>query len=157
VVLDGALYDKSAVLYDDFDLLIRIRDFIAHPPPFTLLFTPPTLSGSTDNVEGRLAAKGLAPRYRPDVKPIPGSSFTSRAVARWAINTAVAMARSVLDGLPAGEFSEHVRLWYRDVVPISGPSSNDRDWEKKGVTLSSHRRGSPRSSKKRGLSRPDRR
>lgn len=134
-LLSGEAYDKSTPPYEDFKLLFQIRDTIAHPPPMTFRFDKGVLHMSTDKLDVRLQQKKLAPKYMPRVKPIPGSAFTSRAVARWAINSAIAMAHSVLEALPAGDFRDRVRKSYDEyLVPISGPSSNDDAWTKEGIT-----------------------
>jgi hypothetical protein len=134
-ILSGHPYDKGTQPYQDFDLLIKLRDSIVHPKPATFVFEGGDLRQSDDTLRIRMEERGIVPKLLTHVRMVPLSWLTSRLVARWAINASVTMVRTVLDGLPRGDFRTRVRKGYiHHFRPISGPSSNEGPWIKPGIT-----------------------
>lgn len=92
-VLSGDTYDKGTQPYQDFDLLIRIRDSIVHLKPERITQEP-------HKIVSALMAKGLCDRVDPHVKSSWVYQITTRAVARWACNVVRDMVNSLRECFP---------------------------------------------------------
>ena len=94
VVLGGETYDKGSQPYQDFDTLLAIRDAIIH-------MKPEEITGEPHKLLQRLRAKDLCEDGQPGVNASWLGQVSTRAVARWACNTVVAMVEPLKACLPA--------------------------------------------------------
>lgn len=101
-------YDESRPPYQDFKLLIDLRDALVHLKPMDkllrdengkLIHKPPALIN-------RLRSKNILSEHASGVTADFAIRVSTGAVAKWACNTAVAMVRSVLKDLPEGWWDE---------------------------------------------------
>lgn len=113
----GHPYDKGSQPYQDFDLLIDLRHALIHWKPREK-FEPDGKGGlavKPPDIVGRLRAKNI-------LAELEAGQFiawiSTRAVARWACNTAAAMVRSIAEVIPDSPFKEEVRSYGKIISPV---------------------------------------
>lgn len=125
--LTGAAYDISQLPYQDFSLLIDLRNSLIHYRSLE------TLSQNEDGVLvfnpakilARLRAKNVTgvidgeERAKHPIVTLWLNRISTVAVARWSCRTASAMVYSVLDSLPYWYWREPMELAYRE--PFNPP------------------------------------
>jgi hypothetical protein len=102
--LSGCTMDRGAQPYQDFDLLVAVRNALVH-------YRPEVLSEDGEqerlrSLRGRLREKKLVPPDSPDAPPRPVfADMASPPVAEWGLDAALAMIRAVarLMPTPVGE------------------------------------------------------
>jgi hypothetical protein len=102
LILKGRPYRKGLQPFQDFSLLMNLRNSIMHLRPTTLTrlgenATQVTFDGC---VLKELSARGLIKRPKPNTVTSLLSEAGGRQVARWAVNTAADMAQSFLSLFP---------------------------------------------------------
>jgi hypothetical protein len=116
----GSGYDKGSEPYQSFDLLFKARDTFAHlkidQAEFDIGGTirSPGYSTLLDRFRSQniLAQIDLA-RY-VNAAPSLFEWFSTRAVARWACNTASEIVFSILDSIPDSQLKDQAEFFYRD-------------------------------------------
>jgi hypothetical protein len=98
ILLAGQGYDKGAQPYQDFDLLMDIRNAIVH-------LKPEKMYSKTSPLMQRLMSKGICGETSLQQPSSLVSQVSTRAAARWACNVAVDMVESIGDTLPEGSLS----------------------------------------------------
>ena len=109
VLSGGTPYEKGGQLYQDFDLLVSLRNQLIH---FKELNEMQWSETDVPRIVERLRAKNILAEF-PDSIPQPIIYFQTRAVARWACNTAAAIVQSILDVIPESELKGSTELFYR--------------------------------------------
>jgi hypothetical protein len=101
VALSGVQMDQGAQPYQDFDLLLAIRNVVAHQRPERL----PDTGGApveSQHILKRLVARGLLLSLpSADTIHTTFGGITDPAVASWALEAALRMVRAVGELLPA--------------------------------------------------------
>src|SRR5260370_15503039 len=123
-------YDKGAQPYQDLALLMDLRSTLVHPkvldrldqdlnelPRFTRSVEPPTIIS-------KLESKCILAESPTGSALSWIGLITTKATARWACDTASAIALSFLEGLPKGQHSDFVRQFYsRSFAPPAAGAS----------------------------------
>jgi hypothetical protein len=115
--LGGHVYDKGAQPFQDFKLLIDLRNAIVHNKPRdTFLFTP---DGEFMRVEPppivkRLEGKNILAEFEGPNCESWIDLISTQAVARWACNTSVEMVKSVMHAVPEGFFRRRLNFLYSE-------------------------------------------
>jgi len=101
VAFSGAQMDQGAQPYQDFDLLLAIRNAVVHQRP-ELLPDSGGAPAEDQRILKRLLARGLL-RSLPSTDTIHTTfgGITDPAVAKWALDTALRMVRVVGELLPS--------------------------------------------------------
>ncbi len=108
-------YEKHGQPYQDFDLLVSLRNQLVH---FKELNEYQSTEPNVPRIVGRLRSKNILAEFT-DVIPQPILYFETRAVARWACNTAAVMVQSILDVIPDGRLRQTTETFYRSqFVPV---------------------------------------
>jgi hypothetical protein len=108
VGLRDELFDTGRQPYQDIELLMSLRDSIAHNRPETLTIGAKSPGDPSFPQEGLNALyRGLIARNvvpEPDSFVLTGlwSALTQREVAVWAINTAITLAETLAEAMPPG-------------------------------------------------------
>jgi hypothetical protein len=110
VLLDQA-YEKGRQPYQNFDLLLKVRDEVIHLKGERFRM----VNGNIVLTERKNIIRALGSRHLVDVGANTGFTnlISTRAVARWACNSAAHMVRSVRDGAPSGQFKTTLRFGAR--------------------------------------------
>lgn len=111
----GQPYDKGVPPYQDFDLLIRLRNALVHPKPeekFEFDAERRLLVATPHSLVARLRSKNILAEFEPDIPASLISWLGTRAVARWACNAASEMVRSIIDAAPESRFKEALIFFY---------------------------------------------
>lgn len=108
IALSGEPYDKGSPPYQDFELLIKVRNCLVHLRPLDKFKMP----GNND-VTGKPTPRVAVPRFmkglrtknvlvETDATTFPNSFYEicTPAMARWACNTASAMVQSIVQIVP---------------------------------------------------------
>ena len=121
LALIGETYDTSQLPYQDFALLIRLRNSLTHyrnQETFSL-DQENILTVSPPKILDQLQAKNITAVFDGE-KEVKGrvlttwiNRITTVAVARWSCQTASAMVYSILDGLPDCYFRDQAERFYR--------------------------------------------
>jgi hypothetical protein len=98
-ILSKEPFDKGQQPYQDFQLLIRLRNTIIHLPPDKAAGDPPELPTDPLKFLDALRQKGLTHDSRDAVASFLAEIATPE-MARWACDTTAAMVRSILEVLP---------------------------------------------------------
>lgn len=111
LALTGKPIDKGGPPYQDFDLLFKVRDEIAHGKAHRLSFTASGVEAEPRKLLARLYDK----KFISDPAARPAESFLSRittpALCRWAVSAARDVIRYVVGLIPPeGEFGKKVRF-----------------------------------------------
>ena len=122
VIFVGEPYDKGARPYQDFDLLVRLRNAIVHLKELDELQGVP---GPGETVEPpriieRRRDLNILAEFDKGTTPQPWRYIQTRAVARWACNSAANMAQSVLDLVPDSLFKQTLEMSYREHIKPVG-------------------------------------
>jgi hypothetical protein len=110
----GETYDRGAMPYQDFSLLIDIRNALVHfrsretfevDDQGVLTFKPAPLLN-------RLRAKNIIAACEPGVAAPWLHTVATTAAARWACKTAATMVQSIITILPESPFKEQIEFLY---------------------------------------------
>lgn len=113
-ILSKESYDKGKVPYQDFALLVKLRNAIIH------LRADKTLTGPGNDVPQppkfleTLRQKGLVQEYPSNVAASFLTKISTPQMARWACDTVVAMVKSIVDVLP----HTSIRLTFQKVFGL---------------------------------------
>lgn len=100
VSLRGAPMDRGAQPYQDFDLLVAVRNMLVHHRP-ELLPETGGAPGERQQLLRRLVARGLVPSMlSEDTVRTTFGEIAQHTVAEWALETALRMVRAVAEFLP---------------------------------------------------------
>jgi hypothetical protein len=116
-VLTAKPYDKGAQPYQDFVLLLDLRNTLVHARFLDRLEQDPNEPGGYTRSVGppaiisKLESKGILAES-PISAMSWGGQITTKATARWACDTASAIVISFLEGLPKCRHSDFVRRFY---------------------------------------------
>jgi hypothetical protein len=119
-IFTGESYNKGTQPYQDFDLLIRLRNELVHlRPKENFEFNPESgMSVKPAPIIEKLRSRNILAEHLPNASLI--LLVSTRASARWACNTAAAMIQSVLEFIPESEFKSFLDLSYaRFIQPVS--------------------------------------
>lgn len=98
--LTGAPMDHGAQPYQDFDLLVAVRNTLVHHRPEVLPETGGE-PGERQQLLRRLVARGLVPSMlSEDTVRTTFGEIAQHTVAEWALKTALRMVRAVAEFLP---------------------------------------------------------
>ena len=113
----GEPYDKGAQPYQDFDLLVRLRNAVVHLRELDELEEIPEPGETVEppRVIERLP-KNILAEFPVGTTPQPWLYIQTRAVARWACNSAANMVQSMLDFVPDSQFKDTLELSYRKYI-----------------------------------------
>lgn len=113
--LTGHTYDKSALPYQDFDLLIELRNALVHLKPREKfeIDIGGKMSVTLPKIIQRLESKNILAEFEPVENVGWTQRITTRAVARWACNTAAQMVQSTLDCVPDSHLKQGMEMLYR--------------------------------------------
>lgn len=116
VIFAGEPYDKGAQPYQDFELLMNLRNELVHLKPVDKLEDDAEtgISVKPAPVIERLRSKNILAEFGSDTQASWISRISTRAVARWACSVTVAMVQSVLEILPEGQFKEKMDRFYAE-------------------------------------------
>ena len=112
----GEDYNKGAQPYQDFDILMDLRNAIVHFKPLDQLtrneegfwvFSPPP-------VVRRLESRNVTAEFANNTSAAWILHLSTRAVARWSCNTASEMVQSVLSMVPESQFCETSKQFYAE-------------------------------------------
>jgi len=117
LVISGKPFKRSAAPFQDFDTLVRLRNEIVHLKPFETV--QETQEGDLVTIEPsiikRLAgtgALGTHPLFEEAISAGGAVSFnwvdhvSTKAMSRWACNTAAGIVKGLISALPTGSFRE---------------------------------------------------
>jgi hypothetical protein len=114
-VFEGEPYDTGALPFQDFALLVDLRNSLVHYKSLdsfdvdengVLTFTPA-------KILERLRSKQILAEQDPGVAASWVLIVATVAVARWSCASAAAMVGSILDVLPESHFKEKMEFFYR--------------------------------------------
>jgi len=110
MVLSGGIpYEKHRQPFQDFDLLVSLRNQLIHFKELNEMQWP---EPNVPRIVERLRAKNILAEF-PESIPQPILYFQTRAVARWACNTAAAIVQSILDVIPESQLKKNTESFYR--------------------------------------------
>ncbi|HXM94458.1 MAG TPA: hypothetical protein VOA64_09425 [Candidatus Dormibacteraeota bacterium] len=117
-MLTGKPYEKSAQPYQDFLLLMRVRNTLLHYKPDPPLGIPGeeqlTVVGSTSNkVLDSLRSKNILADLQPGVQASWTAFVSTKAVGEWACNAASQMVLDFLSKLPPSSWESTLKFCYR--------------------------------------------
>ena len=118
ISLGGSPFEKGTPPYQDFDLLVSLRDALVHPKPVKVFFEDAGVRMQPDSLIKALAGRGLLPKADPRIGMPFHAWISPRAVSRWAINTAVACVLAVVEMLPSTLGKNDPPLLVRTDPPI---------------------------------------
>ena len=98
-ILSGTPYDKGTRPYQDFHLLLSIRDALVHMKPERVSEGPADDQSHTEKLLRALESRGLCGPEEAGTKSSWLPRIATRAIARWACNVAADMVRSVAECL----------------------------------------------------------
>jgi hypothetical protein len=104
-ILSGTNYDKGRHPYQDFKLLIDLRNSLIHLKTDRIEDKPPFGTGSASSpacMRG-LDARNLTGVFEGNTHTSWVAKISTRAVARWSCDTTAAMGRSILEALPEND------------------------------------------------------
>jgi hypothetical protein len=107
-VLTGAGFDRGTKPFQDFELLVRLRNEIVHMKAQLGLIPvgPSTPNPKLGGVATRLQSLKLLAEYETDTQATWVHMASTRATAEWACKTARAMVSATVDSLPDSQFKE---------------------------------------------------
>ena len=118
-VLTAAPYDKGVPPYQDFALLIELRNTLVHSRSLDKLDYCDDEVGFVRTVETEAPAVITKLASKHILAELPGPSavawttlVTTKATARWACNAASAMALSFLEMFPKSRYGDLMRRFY---------------------------------------------
>lgn len=121
-VFTGSAYDRGRKPYQDFDLLMELRNALVHSRPQDRVHFTPDLStyvpGYPRLVERLRSKKVVANNIPPDMIVSWMRLITTRAMARWSCNTAANTIQSVIAIIPESPFRETLAWAYRTIQPV---------------------------------------
>ncbi len=112
-ILQANVYDEGRALYQDFKLLIDLRNALAHVKSLEMYEVSDTGVAAITQPPGVMLS--LRSKNILAEGTIPGSwvdTLQTMAVARWACNTASAMIRSLIEAVPDSPFAAFWRGVY---------------------------------------------
>jgi hypothetical protein len=123
-LLAGSSWNRGRQPFQDFDLLLDVRNAIAHQRPETLLVDVyEDASGAfsfrqeeIDKVARRLVERGVIAKPDKDVITSALALFQQPAVGRWAIATACAFIADITMYMPAGGWRSQLLLGIEDLI-----------------------------------------
>jgi hypothetical protein len=117
-VLSAMPYDKGAQPYQDFALLIELRNTLVHSRSLDKLDLDSTTGAWVRTIDtpapaiiSKLASKHILAEFTKSAVAWP-TLLTTKATAQWACNAASAIVLSFLESLPNGKYSNFIRKMY---------------------------------------------
>jgi hypothetical protein len=101
-VLRGQPYDKGSQPYQDFALLMSLRDALVHLKPTRLLDVEGQTRIGVEGVMKELQSRGLVKSLPPNVVAAFIDLVTAPVLVNWALSAAAAMAQSFISMFPQG-------------------------------------------------------
>jgi hypothetical protein len=125
LILTGKAYVRGKSPYQDFALLMELRNALLHPKPHRFL-----RRGSSDAPELKLITSPVIRRLRDRNVLVPGgypefpllARVCTRAAAQWALRATEGIVRSIIDVIPSGQCREILkRNGVYAELPVIGP------------------------------------
>ena len=98
-LLTGTDYDKGALPFQDFSLLLSLRNNLVHMKPEEVPRTMEDERRGTEKLVAELSRRAACVPREPHVKSPWISRIATRSVAKWACNTAAHMTHSISEDL----------------------------------------------------------
>ena len=117
----GEPFDKTRQPYQDFSLLVAVRNEILHykSPATKMKLDKSGVTFTYPKLVKRLVARKVIPKPRVSASLASLLEHVkSASVARWACNTAAKVARHVVDNLPKGTVRRLMMEMTREMKPI---------------------------------------
>ncbi len=125
LILSGTVYDKSQQPYQDFRMLVSLRDALAHIKRLGLYeITDEGLNplSKPPNVIGQLRSRKLLADVSGLKQPVGWiEELESLVTARWACTTTAEMIWSVIETIPDSPFQGYWRAVYRKYYDLTEP------------------------------------
>jgi len=109
--------DKGRPPYQDFDLLIKIRNALVHKKPEKWSLPAEEEAFEPHKLVKRLADRKVIPLPPPDAPPELFIPICCPEVAKWAYNVVVEMVRLLIDVVPPSRLKEFLST-FRSLHPI---------------------------------------
>jgi hypothetical protein len=122
-ILTRKTLDRGGLPYQDFSLLVDLRNQLVHSQPEKVEWPPRTDWEPHRLVQQLVARKVIAKpssSQAPQFQPV----ICRYEVARWAYNLALDMMNLLINAVPEGEFKETLRFSaanFRPICPLSDP------------------------------------
>ncbi len=121
-VLGGRAYDRGIQPYQDFALLVAVRNAIVHHKPEDRIQGQEEDEEIGNSVVPRKLTEQLRGRHLIEVNLINQASFlqliATPKMAAWACDTAANMVRSLVDTFPASSFKRSMQFQTRPFQPM---------------------------------------
>lgn len=115
VALTGKIPEKGSPTYQDFDLLLRVRNAVVHLRAEIASTDEPEL----DKVVKALVGKGLVAKPSTNREGALVEALSNPFVARWAFNTAVAIVNEIKGMFPKDLMRVMLEIHWEDIQPIA--------------------------------------
>jgi hypothetical protein len=116
-ILTGNPYEKGAQPYQDFLLLMRVRNALLHYKPDPPLEIPGegqlTAGSHSNNVLDSLRSKNILADFQPGVQASWTAFVSTKAVAEWACKAASHMVLDFLSKLPPSSWESTLKFCYQ--------------------------------------------
>jgi len=112
-LLTGHSYEKGSEPFQDFAVLMRVRDAVMHLKPSVMMYDGETSWMEAGKVLRELEQRKLVTRREPRVAADLLTQISNPAVARWAVGAAADMAQSFVRLFP-GHIGESLLSDYGD-------------------------------------------
>lgn len=115
LALTGQKYDPGTQPYQDFKLLLNLRNWLAHPRPEESEVPPPGANRPATpptRLEG-LRSRNVLAEFPLDSSPHQLLWVRTRAVSRWSCTTVSQMVGSIVEATSPGSLRESMELFYQ--------------------------------------------
>lgn len=118
LVFTGRTYDTSSQPFQDFNLLIQLRNAIVHhkPDEFFTQEADGTIELKPAKLLSNLESKSILAEIESDVQTSWLNRIATSASARWACNTSSDVINSVMDIVPECHFKEQLKMLYQNHI-----------------------------------------
>jgi hypothetical protein len=113
--LAGAPLDRGAQPYQDFDLLLTIRDFVVHHKPVHFTWRDGVAHTDHAGLFRELRARNLVEERDPQMAASLLGDVSRPAVAAWAIGAGARVVQELVARIPGGALSEFAKATYKDI------------------------------------------
>jgi hypothetical protein len=117
----GSTYDAGRAPFQDFVLLVALRDAVVHYRPQD--FFNVDARGVVTLTEAKIIARLRSKRIASVASPTTHASWlllvSTVAVARWSCKSASTMVASLLDVVPGSHFKDQMEFFYREPFRMS--------------------------------------
>lgn len=109
IVFSGTPYDEDKLPFQDFRLLVGLRNMIVHSrPQEEAEVVGSSLRAKPPKIIAKLRSKHIV--HDPGKSAVPWMNrISTPETAQWACNTAASMSRSIYEAIPEGKFKNSMR------------------------------------------------